>query len=114
MQQSLAAEPCSRPLQQPVAITINASQLHARLETPQKTCTHSYTGTLHSCTKPLLTSMLVRVLVVLMASFRLAVDTRLTGLPLPFPRGDSKPESMLDSELLELRLRVSGSSMAAL
>lgn len=61
-----------------------------------------------------LTSMLVRLLVVLMASLRLAVDTRLTGLPLPFARGDSKPESMLDSELLELRLRVSGSSMAAL
>ena len=83
--------------------------MRARLETPQKAYTHY-----DSCTKPLLTSMLVRVLVVLMASLRLAVDTRLTGLPLPFPRGDSKPESMLDSELLELRLRVSGSSMAAL
>lgn len=61
-----------------------------------------------------LTSMLARLLVVLMASMRLEVDTRLTGLTLPFPRGDSKPESMLDSELLELRLRVRGNSMAAL
>jgi len=52
--------------------------------------------------------------VVLMASMRLEVGTRLTGLTLPFPRGDSKPESMLDSELLELRLRVRGNSMAAL
>lgn len=35
--------PCSRALQQQVATTINrgdASQLHARLETPQKACTH--------------------------------------------------------------------------
>lgn len=51
---------------------------------------------------------------VVMASERL-VETRLTGETLPgLPSGDSKPESMLDSELLELRLRVRGSSMVEL
>lgn len=104
-------------MQLPATITINGAglQFYARLETPQKACSHTahkrYTMTIFTQN---LTSMLVRLLVVLMASLRLAVDTRLTGLPLPFARGDSKPESMLDSELLELRLRVSGSSMAAL
>ena len=58
--------------------------------------------------------MFVKQLVVATASLRLAVDTRPTGLALPFPRGDSKPESMEDSEPLELRLLVSGSSIGAL
>ena len=52
-----------------------------------------------------------------MASLKLEGDTRFsrTGLTLPgLPKGDSKPESMLDSELLEFRLLVSGSSMGAL
>ena len=49
-----------------------------------------------------------------MASLKFEVDARLTGLMLPLPRGLSKPESMLDSELLEFRLRVSGSSIGAL
>ncbi len=61
----------------------------------------------------LLTSIWLRLVVVAMASERLA--PRLTGDTLPgLPNGDSNPESMLDSELLELRLRVSGSSIVEL
>ncbi len=49
-----------------------------------------------------------------MASERL-VAARLTGDRLPgFPSGDSKPESMLDSEPLELRFLARGSSMVEL
>ena len=70
------------------------------------------------------TSMVLRPQVV-MASLREALGARLTGLgsqsdsfppppPPPPPRthgGDSKPESMEDSEPLELRPRARGSSM---
>lgn len=48
------------------------------------------------------------------ASLRLAVDARLTGLALRLERGDSNPESILDSEPLELRLRVRASSIGTL
>ena len=58
--------------------------------------------------------MVVSAPLVAMASLKLEVDARLTGLMLPLPKGLSKPESMLDSELLEFRLRVSGSSIGAL
>lgn len=50
----------------------------------------------------------------MMASLSVALGARLTGLSLPdsFPHGgDSKPESMEDSDPLELRPRARGSSM---
>ena len=49
-----------------------------------------------------------------MASLRLALGARLTGLSLPEPfplSGDSNPESMDDSEPLELSPLVMGSSI---
>ena len=59
------------------------------------------------------TSIVLRPLVV-MASLRQALGARLTGLSLPEPfplSGDSNPESMEDSDPLELRPRASGSSI---
>ena len=46
-----------------------------------------------------------------MASLRLATGTLLTGLIPSLLSGESKPESILDSEPLELRPRISGSSI---
>lgn len=65
------------------------------------------------CTGRELTSIVLRPLVV-MASLRQALGARLTGLSLPEPfplRGDSNPESMEDSEPLELSPLVMGSSI---
>lgn len=61
-------------------------------------------------------SIVERLLVVAMASLKLgAADAWLTGLKLSLLRGDSKPESILLSELLELSGRLlRGSSIAAL